>query len=296
MANSISLNAMTPSQTATDVLYLSRPGGRLSYTVTGDGPLVVAVPGMGDLRGTWRELVAPLAEAGFRVAVMDLRGHGDADTTFTEHGDLATASDILALIDELGGPALVIGNSMAGSAAVIAAAQRPDAVAGLALISPFLRNGGSHGAQRALRILYRVLFARPWGAALWATYYRSTLSKGAQAPWLGEHVAAIRASMHQPGRLRSLLELTLSLDHDLVTPHVAAVRAPVLILVGAGDPDYTDPAAELAWMGEQLDADTVLVEDAAHYAQHQRPDVVVPKVLALAAGLRTGSGWRAARA
>jgi pimeloyl-ACP methyl ester carboxylesterase len=264
--------------------------------VTGAGPLVVAVPGMGDLRGTWRELVGPLVEAGFRVAVADLRGHGDADTTFSEHGDLATASDILALIDELGGPALVVGNSMAGSAAVIAAAQRPDAVAGLALISPFLRNGGGHGAQAALRILYRVLFARPWGAAMWAMYYRSTLSKGAQAPWLAEHVAEIRASMRRPGRLRSLLDLTLSLDHDLVTPHVAAVRAPSIILVGAGDPDYKDPAAELSWMGEQLGAETVLVENAAHYAQHQRPDVVVPKVLAFASGLRAGSGWRGARA
>jgi pimeloyl-ACP methyl ester carboxylesterase len=156
-----------------------------------------------------------------------------------------------------------------------------------------LRNGGSHGAQAALRILYRVLFTRPWGAALWAAYYRSPLSKGAQAPWLGEHLDAIRASMREPGRLRSLRDLTLSLDHDLVTPHVAAVRAPAIIFVGSGDPDYKDPAAELAWMGEQLGAETVLVENAAHYAQHQRPDVVVPRVLAFADGLRAGSGWRA---
>jgi pimeloyl-ACP methyl ester carboxylesterase len=287
---------MTNSRTLEEVRFLARPQGRLSYTVTGDGPLIVAVPGMGDLRGTWRELVAPLADAGFRVAVIDLRGHGDADTTFTEHGDIATADDIVALIDELGGPALVLGNSMAGSAAVIAAAERPDAVAGLALVSPFLRNGGSHGAQFALRILFRVLFARPWGAAMWAMYYRSTLSKGAQAPWLGEHVEAIRASLRQPGRLRSLLELTLSLDHDLVTPRIAAVRAPALILVGAGDHDYKDPAAELTWMGDQLGAETVLVPDAAHYAQHQRSDIVVPKVVAFAEGLREGSGWRATHA
>ena len=287
---------MTPSRTRADVQFLTRPQGRISYTVTGDGPLIVAVPGMGDLRETWRELVGPLADKGFRVAVSDLRGHGDADTTFTEHGDLETASDILALIDELGGPALVIGNSMAGSAAVIAAADRPDAVSGLVLVSPFLRNGGSHGAQRALRILYRVLFARPWGPGLWAVYYRSTLSKGAQAGWLGEHVDAIRSSMREPGRLRSLRALTLSLDHDLVTPRVAAVRAPSIILVGAGDPDYRNAAAELAWMGEQLGAETVLVENAAHYAQHQRPDVVVPRVVAFAEGLRAGSGWRSSRA
>ena len=53
---------MNTSQTATDVRYLSRPGGRISYTVTGDGPLIVAVPGMGDLRATWRELVGPLVK------------------------------------------------------------------------------------------------------------------------------------------------------------------------------------------------------------------------------------------
>jgi pimeloyl-ACP methyl ester carboxylesterase len=288
---------MTTSQTvAAEVRYLARPEGRLSYTVSGAGPLIVAVPGMGDLRGTWRANVPVLVEAGFRVAVLDLRGHGDADTTFTEHGDLATASDILALIDELGGPALVLGNSMAGSSAIIAAADRPDAVAGLALVSPFVRNGGSPGAGWALRLKFRVLFARPWGAAMWAMYYRSTLSKGAQAPWLREHVAAIRASLREPGRLRSLLELTLSLDHDLVTPRVADVTAPVLVLVGAGDPDYRDAAAELAYMGEQLHAETVLVEDAAHYAQHQRPDVVNPALVAFAESLRDGSGWRGPRA
>jgi len=275
------------------VHYLVRPQGRLSYTVAGAGPLVIAVPGMGDLRATWRDVVPPLVDAGFRVAVLDLRGHGDADTTFTEHGDLATASDILALIDELGGPALVIGNSMAGSSAIIAAADNPDAVAGLALISPFLR-GGQGGA--AVRMLFRVMFARPWGAAVWASYYRSTLNKGAKAPWLGEHVAALRASMREPGRLRSFLDLTLSLDHDVVTPRLAEVTAPTLIMVGAGDPDYKDAAAELTWMGEQLHAETVLVDDAAHYAQHQRSDVVVPAVLRFASSLRDGSGWRGSRA
>ena len=147
-----------------------------------------------------------------------------------------------------------------------------------------------------MRVLFRILFARPWGPSLWAGYYGGSLSKGSQAPWLAEHVDAIRASMREPGRLRSLRDLTLALDHDLVTPRVAEVRAPAIILVGAGDPDYKDPAAELAWMGEQLGAETVLVEDAAHYAQHQRPDVVVPRILAFAEALRARSGWRAARA
>jgi pimeloyl-ACP methyl ester carboxylesterase len=274
--------------------YLSRPEGRVSYIVSGahDAPLVVAVPGMGDLRGAWRELAGPLVEAGYRVAVTDLRGHGDSDTTFRTHGDEATAGDILVLIDELGGPALVLGNSMAGSAAIIAASQRPDAVAGLALVSPFGRESQSPGAARAMRLLYRALFARPWGAAMWASYYAGTLNRGAKATWLPEHVAAIRASMRDPGHLRALRDLTLQLDHSVVEPHLATVSAPTLLVIGALDPDYTDPAAELEWLGQQLHAEIALVENAAHYAQTQRPDVVVPRIHSFADSLRDGAGWK----
>src|SRR4051794_36678600 len=103
----------------TTVHHLQRPEGRIAYTVDGpaQAPLVVLVPGMGDLRSTWRELVGPLLESGHRVAVMDLRGHGDSDTTFTTHGDVVTGQDVLALVEHLGGPAVLGGNSMGASAA-----------------------------------------------------------------------------------------------------------------------------------------------------------------------------------
>jgi pimeloyl-ACP methyl ester carboxylesterase len=277
---------------ATDVHHLARPEGRISYTVTGVGPLVVAVPGMGDLRSSYRELTAPLADAGFRVAVLDLRGHGDSDTTFREYGDTATASDILALIDELGGPAVVIGNSMAGSAAVVAAADRPDAVAGLVLISPFLREAQSAGARAVTRAMYRALFARPWGAAAWASYYAKTLNRGTQAPWLGEHVAEIRAALSDPAKLRSFRRLTTQLDHSVVEPRVASVTAPSLVIVGSVDPDYTDPTAELTAMGTSLGAETLLVDGVAHYPHAARPDIVTPRILGFIEALRQGNGWR----
>jgi pimeloyl-ACP methyl ester carboxylesterase len=277
---------------ATDVHHLARPEGRISYTVTGVGPLVVAVPGMGDLRSSYRELTAPLADAGFRVAVLDLRGHGDSDTTFRQYGDTATASDILALIDELGGPAVVIGNSMAGSAAVIAAADRPDAVAGLVLISPFLREAQSAGARAVTRAMYRALFARPWGATMWASYYAKTLNRGTQAPWLREHVAEIRAALSDPAKLRSFRQLTTQLDHSVVEPRVASVTAPSLVIVGSVDPDYTDPTAELTAMGTSLGAETLLVDGVAHYPHAARPDIVTPRILGFIEALRRGNGWR----
>jgi hypothetical protein len=91
--------------------YLSCPEGRIGYDVAGAGSLAVLVPGMGDLRAGYRFLAPALRAAGYRVACTDLRGHGDSDTTFTSYGDEETAGDVLALIGELGGPAVVAGNS-----------------------------------------------------------------------------------------------------------------------------------------------------------------------------------------
>jgi len=274
--------------------YLSRPEGRITYTLRGSGPLVVLVPGMGDLRSTWRKLVGPLVTAGHRVAVTDLRGQGDSDMTFTTHGDVATGEDVLALIGHLGqGPAVLVGNSMGAAAAAWAAAERPDLVAGLVLVAPILRESKKSPAARQLgRLLVRVLFARPWGAAVWAAYYRRALNKGATAPWLAEHVADIRANLRRPGRLRSFRELAVQLDHDPVEARLTEVVAPSIAFVGDLDPDYPDPTAELAWMTRTLGARGVAVPGVAHYPQHQAPSVVVPAVLQhLAALPRTANAW-----
>lgn len=83
----------------TDIEYLSRPNGRIAYDVTGSGPLVVCVPGMGELRSSFRALVPALVGRAYRVATVDLRGHGESDTGFDSFDDTAAASDVIALIE-----------------------------------------------------------------------------------------------------------------------------------------------------------------------------------------------------
>ena len=162
------------------ISYLGRPGSRIAYETVGAGPLVVCIPGMGELRSSYRFLAAALAAAGFRVAMMDLRGHGDSDDGFEAFDDEAAAADALALVDELGGPALVVGNSMGAGAAVIAAATRPDAVRGLVLLAPFVRNPpGSALGSLALRLA----LLRPWGPAVWRAYHRSLFRQTRAAPF-----------------------------------------------------------------------------------------------------------------
>lgn len=262
---------------------LDRPEGRIAYTVEGpaDGPLVVLVPGMGDLRRTWRALVGPLVAAGYRTAVTDLRGHGDSDTTFRPHGDLATGSDVIALVEHLGGPAVLIGSSMGAAAVAWVAAERPDLVAGLVLTGPLLRNPATSPLlEHLMHAAYRVMFVRPWGAALWASYYRSPLSRGRRAPWFEEHLAAVRSAMSDPAHLRQFRRLTLQLTHAPVEARLGDVHSPVLAFIGRRDPDLRDPAAEAAWIEQTLDARTVLLDDVAHYPHHQAADAVVPATLA----------------
>ena len=275
-----------------DVRFLSRDEGRVAYTVQGSGPLVVAVAGMGDLRSSNRELTGPILDAGYRLALMDLRGHGSSDTTFHTHGDVATGEDILALIDALGGPAMVLGNSMGAASAAWAAAERPAAIAGLVLYGPLLREAElSSLARRFSRLLYRLALSKPWGAAFWAGYYRS-INTGRKAPWLDQHIRDIRANLGEPGRLRSLRELALQLDHSVVEARLAEISAPMRAFIGDGDPDLKDPVAENQWING-LGGQSEVVPDAGHYPHAQRPDLVVPATLAFLASHRapTTGGW-----
>jgi pimeloyl-ACP methyl ester carboxylesterase len=138
-------NTMTPdpqsrtSSAADDTIYLDRPGGRIAYEVMGDGPLVVLSPGLADVRSTYRFLAPLIAEAGFRVARVDLRGHGDSSTGWDSYSRTDTAGDLIDVVRGLGGPAVIVGQSFSGGSATIAAATAPDLVSAIVGIAPFTR-------------------------------------------------------------------------------------------------------------------------------------------------------------
>ncbi len=61
--------------------------------------------------------------------------------------------------------------------------------------------------------------------------------------------------------------------------HLAEVTAPVLVIMGEQDPDFTDPAAEARWIGEALSARVAMVANAGHYPQSQLPEQTATLVL-----------------
>ena len=263
-----------PTYAAPPTNYLGRPEGRIGYEIAGAGPLVVLVPGMGDLRGTYRFLAPALREAGYRVAATDLRGHGDSDTTFARYGDVETADDIAALIEHLGGPAVVVGNSMAAGAAVLAAAHRPELINGLVLVGPFVRNPATGALQR---LMLRAAMARPWAAVTWKAYLPK-LYAGRRPADFAAYRNEVVAALRRPGYAKAF-SLTTRTDHAAAEAELAKVSTPALIVMGSEDPDFPDPRVEADWIAAALNAEVLMVPDAGHYPQSQRDDLVTPAVV-----------------
>jgi pimeloyl-ACP methyl ester carboxylesterase len=255
---------------------LHRDEGDIAYEVVGDGPLVLCLPGMGELRSSYRHNVQALAEAGLRVAAMDLRGHGDSDATFSSYDDVAAGTDALALIDYLGGPAVLVGNSMGAGAAAWAAAERPDLVAGLVLIGPFVRQVP---INPVMAFVFRIAMSGPWAPAVWHAYLPS-LYPGRKPDDFADHRAAIRASMRRPGHAKAFVATTRT-SHAPAEGRLADVAAPALVVMGTADPDFADPTAEAAWIVDRLaEAEQLLVDGAGHYPQAEQPDTVNPTLVA----------------
>ena len=115
-------------------------GLELAADVAGpsDGPTVVLLPGGGQTRHSWTGTWRVLAEAGWRVWSVDLRGHGDSD--WAPDGDYtidAFAGDVAALAAALPRPPVLVGASLGGISSLVAlgeAADQPTLARALVLV------------------------------------------------------------------------------------------------------------------------------------------------------------------
>ena len=260
---------------ATDTFYLDRPGGRIAYSLLGEGPLVICLPGMGDVRSVYRFLAPALANAGFRVAAMDLRGHGDSASTFDVYDDVAAATDLIALAEHLGGPAILVGNSMGAAAACWAAAEAPKFTVGLVLLGPFVREPKANPLGK---LLLRLALLRPWGPAVWKSYFRRLYPSRREAEYEA-HLAEVAGHLRKPGYWDAFQKTTRA-SHTLAEARLGEVRAPALVVMGEKDPDFPDPRTEARWIADRLNGEVLMVPGAGHYPQSEFPEIVSPAVAA----------------
>jgi len=152
--------------------------------VSGDGPPLVLVHGLGGTIENWRALAPPLA-IDHRVLVPDLPGHGGSGLLSEARDVDALSEAVLGIVDaEEAGEAVWIGHSLGGLVALRAAALRPDAIRGLVLAAAAGIGSATGSASVTLAVLGLVRPGRliaPHRAA-WA---RSRLGRRAAFGWWG---------------------------------------------------------------------------------------------------------------
>ena len=267
--------------------FLDIAGGRIAYDVTGEGPLIVLAHGIGDRRQAFRFLAPELARAGYRVAAMDMRGHGESSTgDWKSISRTDVAGDLIALIRHLGGPAVIVGHSLAGGAATIAAATEPGLVSGIVELGPFTRKvqyslGGLVRVRRYRRgtlLMTGVLLMRSLRS--WLGYL--DLAYPEKPSDYDAYMAALRAKLSEPGRMAEFLKTmkTSPADAGAALPRIAC---PALVIMGDEDPDWADPRAEAEGIVAEMPAGlgaVAMVKRGGHYLHAQVPEEV--------AGLITG--------
>ncbi|MBJ2121105.1 alpha/beta hydrolase [Arthrobacter sp. MSA 4-2] len=265
--------------------YLSTPEGTIAYELSGEGPLVVLAHGIGDSRHSYRFIAPALVAAGYRVANVDIRGCGESSTGWNGYSRTDIAGDLVALVHSLGGPAVIVGHSISGGAATIAAATDPGPIAGVVELAPFTRRQsvdlGGLFSRRDYRTgtvqLAKVLLSGSVKA--WLAYLDLAIP-AKPADWDSES-ARIRTTMSRPERMTVLRAMMKTSPAD-AGAQLPNVRRPVLVVEGSADPDWTNPRAE----GERIITDLpdgvgelAVIEGAGHYPHTQTPDELLALLL-----------------
>ena len=272
--------------------FLTVDGGTLAYGVTGTGPLVVLAHGMGDSREAYRFLAPTLVGAGYRVAAVDLRGCGESSVGWPSWSRTDIAGDLVALVRHLGGPAVLVGHSIAGGAVTIAAATAPELVTAVVELAPFTRKQSmSLGDLRVAsyrRGMVHLLGATVFGSAGQWMKYLDVAHPGAEPADWDTRTARITAMLAEPGRMEALQAMGKTPPVD-AGAQLGNVRCPVLVVQGSADCDWVSPQAE----GEAIVADLPtglgrleMVEGAGHYPHVQAPARVATAMLTFLAGAR----------
>jgi pimeloyl-ACP methyl ester carboxylesterase len=264
--------------------FLAIPGGRIAYEVTGSGPLVVLSHGIGVRRQDYRFLAPMLAQAGYRVASADLRGHGESSMGWASITRTDIAGDLAALTGHLGGPAVIVGHSISGGAATIAAVTRPDLVAAIVEINPFTRTvhyslGGLLTVRRYRRCLVLLGGTQVFRSLGLFLRYLDLAYPARPADYPG-YRAALAAKLREPGRMAEFLK-TFNSPAD-AQKQLPSVKCPALVIMGTADPDFAAPRAEGEAIVVAMPAGlgtVAMVNGAGHYPHAQSPQAVADLVI-----------------
>jgi pimeloyl-ACP methyl ester carboxylesterase len=273
---------------------ISANGTRLHIAEMGDGPLVLLLHGFPEFWWSWRHQLPALAEAGFRVAAVDMRGYGASDKPPRGYDAFTLAADIAGLVRALGAAdATLIGHDMGGFLGWVTAALHPQAVRRLAVLSMphplrWTRTVVRPGAGQLSASRHTLWFQLPWRPERLLVGDDSAFVAQLLHEWGGprfpdpDYERVCRDAIRIPGAAHCSLEYFRWLVRSSVRPDghrfrtamARPVEAPTLHVQGMADP-YTLPATALGSARYVTAAyDWLPLEGVGHFPHEEDPSAV----------------------
>ncbi|XP_038997694.1 pheophytinase, chloroplastic-like [Hibiscus syriacus] len=125
--------------------YWTWRGRKIHYVVQGEGTPIVLIHGFGASAFHWRYNIPELAK-NYKVYAIDLLGFGWSEKAIIEYDAMIWRDQVVDFLKEIvKEPAVLVGNSLGGFTALVAAVGLPEQVVGLVL----LNNAGQFGDTKA---------------------------------------------------------------------------------------------------------------------------------------------------
>jgi len=244
---------------------LNLPDLDLYYEVTGDGPPLLLIHGLGSSSRDWEKQIEPFAKD-FQVIMLDLRGHGQSGKPPGPYNIRMFAEDTVALIRELNiAPLHVVGISMGGMVAFELAVNFPKLLRSMAVINSYpevrVETFQDHLQIWRRYIILELLGMRGTGLALSKRLF--PYPEQAELRELFVH----RWAENDKRAYRDSLRAIVNWD---VEEQIGEIRCPVLVV--ASDQDYMPLEEKKAYATKIPNAKLVVIQDARHAVTVERPE------------------------
>lgn len=254
----------------------------LHVSSTGTGPDLVLVHGWGMHSGIWRNLLEPLQQD-YRLHRVDLPGHGQSRTAPGEF-DLARLADLIwhSVAGRLGGPAVWLGWSLGGLAAMQIALQHPGQVRALILVASTPRFVQASDWSQAMPPPFLETFADQLADDYEGTLQRFLALQVKDSEDAREALRRLRRQVLDgteldPAALRS--GLAILQQADLRDRLLQLGNLPVLQIFGGRDM-LVPPASAQAQAALFANCRQVVIEGAGHAPFVSHPELFLQQVVA----------------
>jgi pimeloyl-ACP methyl ester carboxylesterase len=249
----------------------------LEYEIRGSGIPIVLIHGWLCNKEFWEDFWY-LADQGYQVITMDLRGHGKTPKT-KAYSIPIFAQDIRDLLDHLKiEKAILIGHSMGGLTAQSFYEQFPERVIALGLWNTGARMVFGYGIGTLAYVFRIVSFV----TGLILSYpipplFRLILTQGWKLAFKAKGKSAAYQKFVPSLKMLSptaVLKAAFALAGYDARKVVAAIKVPVMLLPGTADRNIT-PVQLFDYLNAHIPTNYPYTSDSGHFPPNETPEIVI---------------------